>query len=294
MEYFIEPVYYARTVAPDRKAVKMKLLSLLTIILSLTVPLLAQTAAPVPREAEAKAKQELEEAAVAYRQGDFAGAQAHSEKALLLDPQNKTAPYFVARTIHAQYKPGDYTPENVAKAREAIGSYQRILERVPHDDEAYKAVAYLYGAIKEEELLNEWILRRAADVSFPNDKRAEAFVVLASKYWDCSFKITEEPGTKVTTTDKNNVYVTYRRPKDPIEFERIKVCADRGLEMVNMAIILTPESESAWSYKTNIILEQAKLAEMSGNAKRKAELQRLYEEALSQTKKLSKQSESKP
>ncbi len=279
---------------PHRKVVKMKLLSLLTITLSLAVPLLAQTPTPVSGEAEAQAKQELDEAAIAYRQGDFAGAQVHSEKALLLDPQNKTAPYFVARTIHAQYKPGDYTPENVAKARQAIISYQRILERVPHDDEAYKAVAYLYGAIKEDDMLNEWILRRAADVSFPNDKRAEAFVVLASKYWDCSFKITELPGNKVTTIVQNKAYITYRKPKDPVDFERIKVCASRGLEMVNMAIILTPESESAWSYKTNLILELEKFAEMSGNARRKAELQRQYEEALAQTMKLSKQAESKP
>jgi hypothetical protein len=59
----------------------------------------------------------------------------------------------VARTIHAQYKPGDFTPGNTAKAREAITTYQRILDRSSDDDEAYKAVAYLYGALKEDALL---------------------------------------------------------------------------------------------------------------------------------------------
>src|ERR1041385_7569826 len=105
----------------------MKLLSSLTI--TLTVPLLAQTPAPTPSAAQAQAKQELNAAAFAYRDGNFAEAQLHSEKALLLDPENKTAPMFVARTIHAQYKPKDFSPENVAKAREAIIAYQRILER---------------------------------------------------------------------------------------------------------------------------------------------------------------------
>src|SRR5689334_10315779 len=204
----------------------MKLLSSLTITIALMVPLLAQTPAPVPNATQAQAKQELDEAARAYRDGNFAEAQLHSEKALLLDPDNKTAPFFVARTIHAQYKPGDSTPENVAKAREAIIAYQRILERTPDNDEAYKAVAYLYGGIKEEELLREWILQRAGNVSVDNEKRAEAYVVLASKDWDCSFRITELPGNKVTTVNGIKASIRYHKPKDPVEFERAKACAN--------------------------------------------------------------------
>jgi tetratricopeptide (TPR) repeat protein len=272
----------------------MKLLSLLSLTIALAAPLPAQTPTPTPTLFEALAKQELNEAARSYRQGNFTDAQAHAERALELDPQNKTAPFYVARTIHAQYKPGDLTPENVAKAREAITAYQRVLERAPGDDEAYKAVAYLYSAIKEDELLYQWILRRAGDVSFSNEKRGEAFVVLASKDWDCSFKITELPTNKITTIDGKNAQVRYRKPKDPAEFERAKECANHALEMVNMALTLTPDSESAWSYKTNIILELAKLAEMLGEVKHKAELHQQYEEALSETMKRSKPSEPKP
>ena len=115
----------------------MKLLTCLAICLISTIALTAPLQAQTPNETEVKL--ELNEAAAAYRKGNFAEAQAHSEKALALDPENKMAPYFVARTIHAQYKPGDVTPENVEKAREAIIAYQRILDRVPADDEAYKA-----------------------------------------------------------------------------------------------------------------------------------------------------------
>jgi hypothetical protein len=143
-------------------------------------------------------------------------------------------------------------------------------------------------------LLREWILRRASDVSMPNDKRADAFVVLASKDWDCSFQITDRPGTKITTVNGNKTYVSYRMPKERAEFERAKECANRSLEFVNMAITLTPENESAWSYKTNILLELQKLAEMSEDVQQKAELQRQYDEALKQTKTLSKRSESNP
>src|ERR1700754_52324 len=37
----------------------------------------------------------------------------------------------------------------------------------------YKAIAFLYKELKEEELLREWIFQRAANVSMANDIRAE-------------------------------------------------------------------------------------------------------------------------
>ena len=38
-------------------------------------------------------------------------------------------------------------------------------------------------------------------------------------------------------------------PKPRVQFERAKECANRGFEMVNMAITLAPDNESAWAYK---------------------------------------------
>ncbi|HYV10817.1 MAG TPA: hypothetical protein VE980_07980 [Pyrinomonadaceae bacterium] len=266
----------------------MKLLTCLIFTIALIAPLQAQTPEQI------QANKELHEASEAYRKGNFAEAQAHSEKALELDPENRDALYFVARTIHAQYKPGDLSPENVAKARDAIDAYQRILDRVPTDDEAYKAGAYLFDALKEDQLFREWVLQRAVNASVAEFKRAEAYVVLASRDWDCSFKITENPTNKVTTVKGNKAQVSYRMPKARGEFERAKECANRGLELASMSITLTPESEAAWSYKTNIILELEKLAEMSGEVEQKRELHRQYEEALKETTRLSNRPKSTP
>jgi hypothetical protein len=83
-------------------------------------------------------------------------------------------------------------------------------------------------------------------------------------------------------------------PKVRKTFERAKECANRGLEMVTLAITLATESESAWSYKTNLIVELAKLAEMSGDAQQKSELYRQYEEALKETTRLSTRRKSNP
>ena len=65
-----------------------------------------------------RAKNQLNEAARAYREGRFEVAESHSRQAAELDPNNKTAPMFIARTIHAQYRPGVQSAENVAKAKQ--------------------------------------------------------------------------------------------------------------------------------------------------------------------------------
>ena len=236
-----------------------------------------------------RSKNQLNEAAKAYREGKFPEAEQHSREAARLDPDNKTAPMFIARTIHAQYRPGVQSPENIARAQQAIEAYQQILSKNPQDEEAYKAIAYLYGAIKEEDKLRQWITQRAASDTTEPEKRAEAYVVLASKDWDCSFKITELPGVKMTTIDQtsNKATVSYQKPKDAKDFNQAQLCVKNGLAEAENAIKFDPNNESAWSYKTNLLLEAAKLAEMDGQAEQKAQYQKDYEAALKRTTELS-------
>jgi len=236
-----------------------------------------------------RAKNQLNEAAKAYREGKFPEAEQHSREAAALDPDNKTAPMFIARTIHAQYRPGVQTPENIAKAQEAIEAYQQILAKNPKDDEAYKAIAYLYGAIKADDKLRQWISARATSDTTEPEKRAEAYVVLASKDWDCSFKITEQPSVKTTTVDQTSskASVSYKKPKEQKEFDQAQMCVKQGLVEVENAIKFDPNNESAWSYKTNLLLEASKLAEMDGQTEQKARYQKDYEAALKRTAELS-------
>jgi tetratricopeptide (TPR) repeat protein len=236
-----------------------------------------------------RAKNQLNEAARSYREGRFDEAEQHSREAARLDPDNKTAPMFIARTIHAQYRPGVQTPENVAKAQKAIEAYQQILQANPNDEEAYKAIAYLYGATKEDDKLRQWIATRAASENTEPEKRAEAYIVLASKDWDCSFKITELPTNKITTIDptNNKATVSYKKPKDQKEFDTAQMCVKQGLAEAESAIKFDPNNESAWSYKTNLLLEASKLAEMDGKTDVKAEYQKQYDVALKRTTELS-------
>ena len=233
-----------------------------------------------------RAKNQLNEAARAYHDGHFEEAEQYSRKALELDPDSKTAPLFIARTIHAQFKPGVQAPENLAKATEAIKAYQMVLERNPKSDEAYKAIAYLYGATKDTEKLRAWISARANDTSLPPEKRAEAFIVLASQDWDCSFKITELPSNQTKTLVNNKMTIAYKKPANQKDFDTAQACMKRGLEEVDNAIKLDPNSEPAWSYKTNLLIEAVRLAEMDGKTDQKAQLEKQREEAQKRTTEL--------
>jgi tetratricopeptide (TPR) repeat protein len=234
-----------------------------------------------------RAKNQLNEAARAYHDGHFDEAERYSRRALELDPNSKTALLFIARTIHAQYRPGVQTPENLAKANEAIQAYQRVLERDPKNDEAYKAIAYLYGATKDDEKLRSWISSRALDPSVPPDKRAEAYIVLASKDWDCSFKITELTSNQTKTMSATNkVTITYKKPANQKDFDTAQQCVKRGLEEVENAIKLDPNSEPAWSYKTNLLIEAVRLAQMEGKTDQVAQLEKQREEAQKRTTEL--------
>lgn len=235
-----------------------------------------------------RAKNQLNEAALAYHEGHFEQAEQYSRRAFELDPNSKTAPLFIARSIHAQYRPGVQAPENLAKAQEAIQAYQQILDRDPKNEEAYKAIAYLYGATKDDEKLRSWISARATDASTPPEKRAEAYIVLASKDWDCSFKITELPTNKTMSLGAGNkATITFKKPQNQKDFETAQACVKRGLEEAENAIKFEPTNESAWSYKTNLLIEASRLAEMDGKPDQKAIFDKQREEAQKRTTELS-------
>lgn len=246
-----------------------------------------------------RAKNELNEAAQAYKEGHFEEAEQHTKRALYLDPTNKTARIFVARIIHQQYKPGIDLPENpekerarikdalaknpndqealkaqasleaatknVARAHEAIDAYKQILAVDPNNEEAFKAVSVLYAAIKDDTKLREWILTRANDSNRKGEQRAEAYAILAGKDWDCSYRITELPEVKVTSNEGGTPKVTYTKPKEQKDFDMIQRCVVRGLEEAETAIKYDANNESAWSYKTNLLIEAAKIAKMNGD-----------------------------
>jgi tetratricopeptide (TPR) repeat protein len=221
-----------------------------------------------------RVKSELNDSAQAYRDGHIEEAEQHAKRALYLDPDNTSARIFVARIIHQQYKQGVDTPDNIAKAKEAIEAYKQVLQKDPANEEAYKAISVLYAFTKDDQNLRDWIMKRANDAGVSNEKRADAYAILSGKDWDCSFRITELPDVKQTATEGGSAKVTYKKPKEQKDLDKIQRCVVQGLQEAETAIKFDANNESAWSYKTNLLLESAKIADMNGEADKKVQFQK--------------------
>ena len=240
-----------------------------------------------------RAKNALNEGARAYRDGRFAEAQEKFETAYQLDPSQENAPLFIARAIQQQYRPGVTTPENLAKAGAAIEAYKRVLANNPGNEDAFNAVAYLYRQMKDEDKETDWLTQRANLETAPKEKRSDAYTVLASKQWNCVYDITDRKENKETVKRPDAVIVRYKKPQNQQDFDQARGCALKGLELAEQAIALNPSNPSAWSYKTNLLREMAKLAEMENNADEKAKYDQEAEKALAEHTKLSEEAQAR-
>ena len=240
-----------------------------------------------------RAKNQLNEGARAYRDHRYAEAQDHFQKALELNPEQPNARLFVARAIHAQYKQGVEQEANIQKARDAIKAYQDVLQHDPKSDDAYNAIVFLYSAIKDEQQQREWLMQRASNESVEATKRSQAVTVLASKQWQCSYSITEQPDNKVTEMKDNRAVIKYRKPKEQKDFDEAMKCVTDGLQLAEKAVSLDPNSEQAWSFKTNLLLERVKLAKMDGKDAEAAEFQKQSDAAQQRTTQLNQENKRK-
>lgn len=240
-----------------------------------------------------RARNALNEGARAYREGKFPEAEEKFRYAYELDPSQDRTPLFIARAVQQQFKPGVTTPENIAKGQEAVNAYQEILSKDPGNEDAYKAIVFLYRQMKDEAKVQELLTQRASLQSISPEKRADALTVLASNQWKCSNDITEQKENKEQVTQGNRVLFKYKKPQDQAEFEKAKKCADEGLNLVNQALSLDQSNSNAWSYKTNVLMEKAKIAEMEGDTQARDDFEKQAAEARDRAAKLNEEAQKK-
>ena len=226
-----------------------------------------------------RARNALNEGTRAFKDGRFDEAEQKFRYAHDLDPAMTNAPFFIARAAHQQFKPGVESDENRQKAERAIAEYQKVLGTEGIEEKfkenSFNAIVMLYRQIKEEDTANDWLLKRArGEDNAPASKRADAYSVLASKKWDCSYAITELPENKETSKDKPGD--SQYKIKDPAKYNEARQCVGEGLALVGEALKLEENNTTALAYQVNLMREQAKLAQSDGN---KAEYDRLNAEA---------------
>src|SRR2546421_6056456 len=242
-----------------------------------------------------RAKSELNQVAQNYKDKKYAEAEQHAKKALELDPDNESAPLFVARTIHAQVRRGDKTDANLAKASEAIEAYKKIEAKDPNNDEAFSAVTVLYGQLDQTDEQMKWVEQRASNEAVSPEKRSIAFAILSDKDWQCSIAVTDSNDNKHTVQKPDgSVFIQYTKPKDPQQFDDAKKCVARGLERVEKAISLNPNNENAYGQKYKLLQEAKKLALMEDKKDEAAQYAKQAEDAAKRSGELRKQNQPSP
>ena len=256
----------------------------LTAALASVVLSLAFATGALAQAGAATAQSALLQGARAYREGKFAEAERHFRRALELDPSRSNTRVFIARSIQQQYRANDASPENAAVADRALVAYQEILDAGRTNEalyeDAYKAIIFINGQLKRDDKVAETLTLRANDSFVSNENRADAFVILASRKWQCSYDITESKDSQSSEGTRSASSPKYKMPSDAGDFIKARGCVDEGLQLIEQAASLAPESESVWKYKAQLLREASKLAEMEGNAELKEDYDRQYEESL--------------
>src|SRR5215207_11665108 len=200
-----------------------------------------------------RAKNALNEGARAYKDGRFKDAEDKFREAHELDETQKNAPLFVARAVQQQYKPGVQTPENIAVGERAVQAYQVILNKEPQNEDAYKAIVFLYGQMKRDEKVNELLMQRASGGPNP-EARSQALIILASKQWQCANDITERKENQTKEDKGDKILIHYKKPAEQGDYDKARQCADEGMKLSEQALSINANSASAWTYKANLLL----------------------------------------
>ncbi len=236
------------------------------------------------------ARRDLIEGAKAYKDRKYDEAEKRFRNAIALDPNQKQAQLFLARTLHSMYAADR---SQVAKAEEAITEYKKVLAGDPADNSSFKAVANLYETMGRKDDLQKWLTDRTTDPNVPKDQQAEAFTSLAAKDNTCANEISDVEPVKKTVEKGGKAEYVFTKPENPADFERLKQCVAQGTAYIDKAIALEPPEsknaknvdikslsdqelnklndlvkkfESAWSYKTSMLVQNARVAEMEGRA----------------------------
>lgn len=238
-------------------------------------------------------RKNLVEGSIAYRERKFAEAEELFRKAAARDPEGlttegKTAQIFLARTLHSRYI-GDRKETGLAD--EAIQAYKKALEVDKNDQSSYKAIASLLDNLQHGDEWNKWVTDRSAATDIEPQNRAEALTSLASRKNTCANEVTDTDKTKKTVKKDGKDVFQWVKPENPADLERLRGCVTEGLQFIDQAVALEPDSvknastldlkslteaqlkekldlfkvfESARSYKASLDAQAMRLADMDG------------------------------
>ena len=256
------------------------------------------------------ARKNLVDGSKAYKDRKFPEAEQLFRSAVARDPkgeyiEGQTAQLFLARTLHSEFI-GNRIDK--AKAEDAIKEYQKALALKPNDQSSYKAIASLYENLQKSDEWLSWVTARSNNTGIPPEQRSEALTSLAAKKNSCANDISDTDKTKKTITKDGKQAFQFVKPEKAEDFSALQQCTAAGTQLIDQSIALEPDAvknagsfdikkasdqqlqstldllkvfESARSYKTSLLFQSMRIAEMEGKtaerdaAKQQAEAARV-------------------
>ena len=256
------------------------------------------------------ARKNLVDGSKAYKDRKFPEAEQLFRTAVARDPkgeyvEGQTAQLFLARTLHSEFI-GNRSDKT--KAEDAIKEYQKALALKPNDQSSYKAIASLYENLQKSDEWLSWVTARSNNTGIPPEQRSEALTSLAAKKNSCANDISDTDKTKKTITKDGKQAFQFVKPEKAEDFSALQQCTATGTQLIDQSIALEPDAvknagsfdikkatdqqlqstldlikvfESARSYKTSLLFQSMRIAEMEGKtadrdaAKQQAEAARV-------------------
>lgn len=227
------------------------------------------------------ARKNLVDGGKAYKDRKFQEAEQLFRDAIARAPDEdsveaRTAQLFLARTLHSEYIANR---QDIPKADAAIQEYKNVLAEDPKDQSSFKAIANLLENLGRNDEALAWTTERANNEQIPNEQRAEAFTSLAAKKYGCANDISDVDPVKKTVIKDDKPVFEFNKPENPEEYATLQKCVEEGSNLINKSVELDPNSDSAWSYKANFLVQQGRIAEMEGNTELKEQLKAEAEKA---------------
>ncbi|MCS6816217.1 MAG: tetratricopeptide repeat protein [Blastocatellia bacterium] len=235
-----------------------------------------------------KAKDRLNNGAVAYERGDYDEAIRLFKEAVDLYPNMEQARLYYAAGLFAKFNLTNEKP----LALEAMKIYEDVYQKNPNSADAIAYLAVIHKNLadlaetEEEreqhmEKYREWTLKRLDLPGLDNKAKAEIYYTLGQGYWQESFQITQP-----YQVNRPPQPVTWNVPES--EVPKVKALVQKGMEYLNKAVELNPEYGDAWAYINLLYREQAKVEK---DPKVRAELTRLADQARDRAMELYKRRE---
>lgn len=258
------------------------------------------------------ARKNLVDGARAYNERQFPLAEELFRKAVAYDPEGetfegRTARLFLARTLHSGYAGNrgkkELAEQAIEQYKQALGGFVRELKEKreavsanPQNEQLRKelkaaennvgsivrSIGSLYQNLGQEQQWEEWSATAGNNADLPGEVRANALVGLAVKEYNCANDITDSKEVKQTVKEGEESTFKFTKPEGEEfaqKFSTAKQCVEKGMGYVDKAIELDPNSDSAWSYKTSLLVQKSRIAEMEGDTAKKEEFKKASDEA---------------